>query len=111
MIIHCDIKKARPLFVEGGQMGSAAVRLYVLSNVFETTKKDQNHFLSKKTSTTHMSGKSMYLTLSVRAQSKKVTNEEAVSNRTRTFVSENGYGYPTPGNTDTPTQKKSCINV
>ena len=84
-------------------MGSAAVRLYVLSNVFETTKKDPNHFLSKK----HPQPvENVFLTLYVRAQSKKVTNEEAVYNKTRTFVSENGYGYPTPGTTDTPTQKK-----
>ena len=43
-LIHCDVKEARPLFVEGGQMGSTTVRLYVISNVFETTKKDKNHF-------------------------------------------------------------------
>ena len=52
-----------------------------------------------------------FLTLSVRAYSKKVTNEDAVYNRTHTFVSENGYGYPTPGTTDTPTRQISCRNV
>ena len=104
------MKEARPLFVEGGQMGSTAVRLCVISNVFETTKKDQTIFCQKK-HPQPIRVENEFLTLSVRAYSKKVTNEDAVYNRTHTFVSENGYGYPTPGTTDTPTRQISCMNV